>query len=89
MAFDVQKLAPVGNTAARGRAPVGFTYITSDAVSAVIAAGYFNSARGKLAVNDVVWARCASSSAASAANNRKLCVTAVPDTGNVTVSDVT
>jgi len=89
MAFDIQKMAPIGSVSQRGDIPVGFTYVTADTVTAATTAGYFNDARGKLAVNDLIWARCASASAASAANNRKFCVTAVPETGNVTVTDVT
>lgn len=65
-------------------APVNwYKYATADAVATVIAAGYFNNARDKLKVNDVIDALCV---ATGTADRVAVIVTAVPASGNVTVA---
>ncbi len=65
-------------------APVSFLkYATPDAVATVIAAGYFNNARAKLAVNDQIDAVCV---ATGVADRISMSVTAVPASGNITVA---
>ncbi|MBU1522126.1 MAG: hypothetical protein KJ728_11975 [Alphaproteobacteria bacterium] len=54
---------------------------TADSVATVVAAGYFNDVRGYLMIGDVI-----NVVAATSAAFRVLTVTAVPKTGNVTVS---
>lgn len=61
-----------------------YTYATPDANATVLAAGYFNNAREKLKVNDVIL--CVSVANGVGVLNA-LTVTAVPATGNVTVDD--
>lgn len=64
--------------------PVNFyCYATPDAVATVIAAGYFNNARSKLNVNDVIDALCV---ATGTGDRVSVIVTAVPASGNVTVA---
>jgi hypothetical protein len=61
-----------------------FKYATPDAVATVIAAGYFNDARTKLKVNDVIDAVCV---VGGVGDRVSLLVTAAPQvTGNVTVA---
>ncbi|MCZ8545072.1 hypothetical protein OOJ09_12835 [Mesorhizobium qingshengii] len=66
-----------------GRAVDFFHYATADAVATVIAAGYFNNARDKLAINDVIEALCV---ADGTGDRVSLIVTAAPATGNVTTA---
>jgi len=64
--------------------PVNFyVYATPDAVATVIAAGYFNNARSKLQVNDVIEALCV---ATGVADRITMIVLTVPTSGNVTVA---
>lgn len=61
-----------------------FGYATDDAVATVIAAGYFNAARDKLAVGDYIDAICVISGTPDRVG---LLVTAVPVApGNITVA---
>lgn len=84
MAFAIRSLAtfasvPVGSN----RSCIFYKYATNDAVATVIAAGYFNDAREKLKVNDVIEAVCAHNSTGDRVVMR---VTAVPASGDVTVA---
>lgn len=42
MAFDIANFGPLGGQSRRGKAPMWWTYTTTDAHTAVDAAGYFN-----------------------------------------------
>lgn len=85
MALVLRSLAlagsvPSGNT----RGYTGWhRYSTPDAVATVIAAGYFNNARAKLAVNDVIDCMCVN---AGVGDRVSVNVTAVPASGDVTVA---
>jgi hypothetical protein len=61
-----------------------YGYATEDANATVLTAGYFNDAREKLKVNDIII--CMSVAAGTGVANI-LKVTAAPSTGNVTVAD--
>lgn len=54
MAFNQDYLYPVGPLAARGKAPVRWTYKTADILTVVDAAGYFNAAAALLSVCDII-----------------------------------
>lgn len=60
-----------------------YKYATTDAVATVIAAGYFNNARDKLRVGDVIDAVCA---IGGATDRIAMLVATVPVSGNVTVA---
>lgn len=60
-----------------------FAYATDDAAAVVEAAGYFNAARGLLTPGSIIQASMAVGSAPVAKN---YVVTAVPNTGNVTIA---
>jgi hypothetical protein len=53
MALVLRNLSPV-NPAARGSAPVMWTYMTDDAHAAVDSAGYFNNASTLLGIGDII-----------------------------------
>lgn len=59
-----------------------YTYATPDAVATLLAAGYFNDAREKLVVNDVIFAVAVASGVAELIT---LVVRTVPSSGDVTV----
>ena len=61
-----------------------YTYATADANATMLTAGYFNDARAKLKVNDVIL--CMSVANGTGVFNA-LTVTAAPATGNVTVAN--
>lgn len=60
-----------------------YSYATDDAAATVEAAGYFNSARGRLTVGTVIIASMAN---AGTPVLKAYVVTAVPATGNVTIA---
>lgn len=60
-----------------------YRYATPDAVATVIAAGYFNGAREKLAVGDTIDATCV---LGGTPDRVSVLVTAVPATADVTVA---
>lgn len=62
------------------------TYATDDTKAEVIAAGYFNNARADMSVGSIIDAVVA---AATSPVFVKMRVTAVPDSGNITVADIT
>jgi hypothetical protein len=65
-------------------APVNwYKYATADAVATVIADGYFNNARDKLRVNDVIDAMCVAN---GVGDRVSLKVLTVPASGNVTTA---
>lgn len=84
MAFQARSLClynsvPYGSGGARVDF---FNYATADAAATVIAAGYFNAARAKLKVNDVITAM---TSAGGTGDVLQLRVTAVPASGDIAV----
>lgn len=60
-----------------------YSYASPDALATIIAAGYFNNIRDKLAVNDQIWIVAAAGATAVTAIVK---VTAAPASGNVTVA---
>lgn len=60
-----------------------YRYVSADAVATVIAAGYFNTVRDKLAVGDTIDATCV---LGGTADRVSVLVTAAPASGNVTVA---
>lgn len=54
MSFLKKYLSPVGSPASRGVAPVRWTYSTPDALSVILAGGYFNEVRGLLTPGDLI-----------------------------------
>lgn len=85
MAFEARSLCLNNSTpyGTAGRAVDFFHYATPDAAATVTTAGYFNAARDKLSVNDVIEALCV---ADGVGDRQSLIVTAAPATGNVTVA---
>lgn len=77
-----QAQVPAGQT--DGSGGTTFTskwfYATADAFATVATAGYFNGARAQLAVGDIIEVSCASN------KGGLYSVTAVPASGNVTVT---
>jgi len=56
MAFALANFAPIGGQGGRGAAPQMFSYRTTDASTAIDAAGYFNTVNGLLQVGDLIYA---------------------------------
>ncbi|RWN78073.1 MAG: hypothetical protein EOS02_09950 [Mesorhizobium sp.] len=85
MALNLRSLALANSTpyGTAGKTVNWYSYATADAVATVIAAGYFNDARAKLKVNDVIEALCV---ADGVGDRVSLIVTAAPASGNVTVA---
>lgn len=84
MAFQIRSLALSASVPVGTNKSVGFyKFATTDATATVVANGYFNNARDKLAVNDVIEAVCAADGTGDRIVVR---VTAVPSSGNVTVA---
>lgn len=54
MAFSRDGWNPIGGQSKKGTAPQLFTYTTTDAVTVVDGAGYFNSVSQDVAVGDVI-----------------------------------
>lgn len=84
--FEARSLCLVNSVpyGTAGRAVDFFHYATGDAVATVTTAGYFNAARDKLSVNDVIEALCV---ADGVGDRVSVIVTAVPAApGNVTVA---
>lgn len=84
--FNVRALALFTSspTGTAGKSVNFYTYATEDANATVLTAGYFNGARDKLKVNDVI--TCMSVAAGVGVLNM-LKVTAAPSTGDVTVAN--
>jgi hypothetical protein len=61
-------------------------YTSADAAATVVAAGYFNDARGKLSVNDLIICMCVVGGTGVPVFVKP---TAVPSSGNVTVTSNT
>ena len=55
MAFSRDGWNPIGGQSKKGTAPQLFTYTTTDAVTVVDGAGYFNSVSQDVAVGDVIF----------------------------------
>ena len=88
MAFDAEKFNTLGGQGKAGVSFGTFGYLSSDAKATVLTAGYFNSLRGSLKVNDMVHVLDKS---ASPSTQYTICVTAVPAANtytNVTVVEV-
>lgn len=84
MAFNIRSLSLYASAPVDTNVAVNFyTYATADAAATVLAAGYFNDARSKLQVNDVIECMAV---ATGTGDRLKLTVTAAPATGNVTVA---
>lgn len=85
MALNKNQLSKVGNlhsvTGAAASRQLWHYDATADSVATVVAAGYFNDVRDFLMVGDVIHVVAATSAAF-----RVLTATAVPKTGNVTVT---
>ena len=77
--------AAIGTTAGAPRAGVAgpWMYRTDDAAAAVEAGGYFNNARGRLVVGDLIFASMVLAGTPVA---KTYVVTAAPKTGNVTIA---
>lgn len=90
MAFDIANFGPLGGQSRRGKAPMWWTYTTTDAHTAVDAAGYFGSSYGgvynHLEIGDVIYVCVTSTGALSTAG-----VHIVKDkaSGTVDVTNVT
>lgn len=90
MAFDIANFGPLGGQSRRGKAPMWWTYTTTDAHTAVDAAGYFGSSYGgaynHLEIGDVIYVCVTSAGALSTAG-----VHIVKDkaSGTVDVTNVT
>jgi len=83
MSFKIRHLGLIRTAPFGTNLHVGFyTYATVDLAATVLADGYFNDAREKLNVNDVIDCVCA---ADGTGERVKVLVTAAPATGNVTV----
>ena len=84
MALQIRALTLTASVPVDTNKSVGFyKYATPDAAATVIAAGYFNDARDKLAVNDIIECVCVATGTGDRVVVR---VTAVPSSGNVTVA---
>tara|TARA_R110001592_G_scaffold157057_1_gene387837 strand:+ start:431 stop:712 length:282 start_codon:yes stop_codon:yes gene_type:complete len=55
MAYDVAGLQPIGGQSKAGSAPQVWAYTSADAITAIDAAGYFNSASDVLKVGDLIY----------------------------------
>ena len=55
MAYDVAGLQPIGGQSKAGNAPQIWSYTSTDAKTAIDAAGYFNSASDVLKVGDLIY----------------------------------
>jgi len=84
MAFNAEQLPRIGQTTADNGAVVSFfMHATTAAAAAVTAAGYFNPAREKVKVGDIVIASCGLGGTATTNVLRFATVPAAP--GNITV----
>lgn len=84
MTFKIRSLALVASVPYDTNKSVNFyKYATTDAAATVTTAGYFNDARDKLKVNDVIEVMTAANSTGDRLVVR---VTAAPSSGNVTVA---
>lgn len=84
MAFNIRSLALYFSAPYDTNKQVNFyKYATKDAAATVTTAGYFNDARSKLKVNDVIECMAV---AGGTGDHLVLRVTAAPATGNVTVA---
>ena len=84
MAYEPKALVRVANSYVTDSVTMGaHIYGTPDLAAVVETAGYFNGARAKLTVGDVI---TASMGIGSTQKLKILVVTAVPATGNVTVA---
>jgi len=84
MTFKIRSLALYASVPYDTNKSVRFyKYATIDAAATVLTAGYFNDARDKLQVNDVI--ECVTS-AGGTGDRIVVRVTAVPSSGNVTVT---
>jgi len=54
MAFDIEKLIPIGGQSAGGVAPSYWGYSTTDTAATVNTSAYMNDASDRLVVNDVI-----------------------------------
>lgn len=85
MALNIRSLVLEASVPfANDTAPINFyKYATPDAAATVVAAGYFNNARDKLRVNDVITVMAV---ATGVGDILQMIVTAVPASGNITVA---
>lgn len=86
MSFNARSLVQVSSVPhTTDLPPVTFYFYAHgvDTMATIITAGYFNNARDKLKVNDVIKLMAV---AAGTGNLGEVVVTAVPATGNVTVA---
>lgn len=68
MAFDASGFQPIGGQARTGKAPAMWSYITTDAITAVRVAGYFNPIRNMLQIGDLIYVVVTSGGALSTAS---------------------
>jgi hypothetical protein len=68
MPFEFPTLQPIGGQARTGRAPAIWGYTTTDLITAVRVAGYFNPARDMLQIGDLIYVVVTNAGALSTAS---------------------
>ena len=95
MPFILTDFSPIGSSAARGNAPQGFSYRTTDAIATVKLPGYFNQVRGILSDDDFIYVKSNEAAQrlifvrqARIGIGAKAIVIVAPGTGGYQVSDI-
>tara|TARA_B100000073_G_C23504185_1_gene481000 strand:- start:316 stop:591 length:276 start_codon:yes stop_codon:yes gene_type:complete len=83
MAFSRDGWQPIGGQSKRGKAPMMWSYTTTDALATVNTANYFNSVNAEVKVGDLIYVHDSNTPTAS------LVVVLSNDGTNVDVSDGT
>lgn len=83
MAFSRDGWQPIGGQSKRGKAPMMWSYTTTDAIATVNTANYFNSVNAEVKVGDLIYVHDSNTPTAS------LVVVLSNDGTNVDVSDGT
>jgi hypothetical protein len=92
MPFELATLQPIGGQARTGRAPAIWSYVTTDAITAVRVVGYFNQARDLLQIGDLIYVVVTSGGVLSTASwvvlkDKSATVVDVTDQTAITVTD--
>lgn len=92
MAFDITGFQPIGGQARTGKAPALYSYQTTDAITVVRVAGYFNAIRNMLQIGDGIWVIVTSAGALSTASwvvvkDKTATTVDVTDATAITVTD--
>ena len=66
MAFDRAGWQPIGGQAKRGSAPMMWSYTSTDAKTAIDAAGYFNDVSDQVKVGDIIYSWASTGGTATA-----------------------